>query len=166
MSQAIERRYKRIQSGEGKLPDVLVVDGGRGQVNKVRETLSELLVDDLRILGISKGPGRRPDMDTIWDAGQGKLEIEHNSSAMHLLQHMRDEAHRFAVEGHRARRQKARRKSDLDDIAGIGPKRKRQLLTHFGSVTAIKAASIEEMSKVPGVSKKLAGEIYGVMHAS
>ena len=166
LGQAIERRYKRIQSGEGKLPDLLVVDGGRGQVNKVRETLSDLLVDDLRILGISKGPGRKPDLDTVCDADLGKLKIEPTRSAMHLLQHMRDEAHRFAVQGHRARRQKARRKSDLDDIAGIGPKRKRQLLTHFGSVTAIKAASIEEMSKVPGVSKRLASEIYGAMHAS
>ncbi len=165
LGQAVERRYKRIQSGEGNVPDVLVIDGGRGQVNRVQETLANLLIDDLRILGISKGPGRRPGLDTIWDVDLGKLEMDPTGSAMHLLQHLRDEAHRFAVEGHRARRQRTRRKSDLDEIAGIGPKRKRQLLTHFGSITAIKAASIEEMAKVPGVSKKLASEIYGVMHA-
>lgn len=165
LSQAVERRYKRIQEGEGKLPDVLIIDGGRGQINKVQATLSDLMVEDVRILGISKGPGRRPGLETIWDCETGALDIDPTSGAMHLLQHIRDEAHRFAVAGHRARRQKTRRRSELDDVPGIGAKRKRSLLTHFGSVTAMKSASIDEMTKVPGISRRLAAQLHGVLHS-
>lgn len=164
LSQAVERRYRRIQSGEGKLPDILIVDGGRGQINRVQSTLSNLLVEGVRVLGISKGPGRKPGLETIWDVDRGALEIEPTSGAMHLLQHIRDEAHRFAVEGHRARRQKSRRRSELDDIPGIGAKRKRSLLTHFGSITAIRSASIDEMAKVPGISRKLASQLHETLH--
>lgn len=165
LSQAVERRYQRIQAGEGKLPDVLIIDGGRGQINKVRATLSDLMVEGVRVLGISKGPGRRPGLETIWDCESGVLDIEPTSGAMHLLQHIRDEAHRFAVEGHRARRQKNRRRSELDDVPGIGAKRKRSLLTHFGSVTAMKSASIDEMAKVPGISRRLASQLHGALHS-
>ena len=165
LSQAVERRYQRIQAGEGKLPDVLIIDGGRGQINKVQAALSDLMVEGVRVLGISKGPGRRPGLETIWDCESGALDIEPTSGAMHLLQHIRDEAHRFAVEGHRARRQKTRRRSELDDVPGIGAKRKRSLLTHFGSVTAMKSASIDEMAKVPGISKRLASQLHGALHS-
>ena len=165
LGQAVERRYQRIQAGEGKLPDVLIIDGGRGQINKVRASLSDLMVEGVRVIGISKGPGRRPGLETIWDCETGAIDIEPTSGAMHLLQHIRDEAHRFAVEGHRARRQKARRQSELDDVPGIGAKRKRSLLTHFGSVTAMKSASIDEMAKVPGISRKLATQLHGALHS-
>lgn len=165
LGQAVERRYRRIQAGEGKLPDVLVIDGGRGQINRVQSTLSNLMVEGVRILGISKGPGRRSGLETIWDCErQSVLDIDPTSGAMHLLQHLRDEAHRFAVEGHRARRQKTRRHSLLDDIPGIGAKRKRNLLAHFGSVTAIRSASVDEMAKVPGVSRNLALQLHGTLH--
>lgn len=164
LSQAVERRYRRIQSGEGKHPDILIIDGGRGQINKVQASLSNLMVDGVRIIGISKGPGRRPGLETIWDCELGALDIEPTSGAMHLLQHIRDEAHRFAVEGHRARRQKTRRRSVLDDIPGIGAKRKRSLLAHFGSATAIRSASIDEMAKVPGISRKLASQLHGTLN--
>lgn len=165
LGQAVERRYKRIQEGEAKLPDVLIIDGGRGQINKVQATLSDLMVEGVRVLGISKGPRRKPGLETIWDFESGALDIEPSSGTMHLLQHIRDEAHRFAVEGHRARRQKTRRRSELDDVPGIGAKRKRSLLTHFGSVTAMKSASIDEMTKVPGISRRLASQLHGVLHS-
>ncbi len=165
LGQAIERRYKRIQAGEGAVPSVLIIDGGRGQINKVRESLLRLNVENPRIIGISKGPGRKPGLETIWDVDSGELDVDSTSPGMHLIQHIRDEAHRFAIEGHRARRQRSRRKSQLDDVAGIGAKRKRQLLTHFGSITSIQAASTEELCKVPGISRKLADQIYGALHA-
>ena len=166
IAQAVERRYRRILSGEGKLPDILIVDGGLGQLNKVHETLSNLMEEEIHILGISKGEGRRPNFDSVWKVGTDKLDIRPSSPAMHLLQNIRDEAHRFAIEGHRKGRQRVRRKSLLNDVPGIGAKRKRDLLSHFGSAASIKSANIEEIAKVPGIGKKLASEIYGVLHGS
>ena len=164
MEQALRRRYTRLKQGEGKLPDVLVIDGGRGQLARAHEVLMELQVDDVSILGIAKGPGRRPGFEKFF-TDSGEIPIAPQGDAAHLLQHIRDEAHRFAITGHRQRRQKQRRRSELDDIAGVGPKRRRELLTHFGGLAAVKGASIEEISKVEGISHKLAGEIYGTLHA-
>ena len=161
IEQAIRRRYTRLARGEGVLPDVLVIDGGKGQVGRAAEVLNELQVEDIALLGIAKGPTRKPGLETIFQAGVGELTLAANGPAMHLLQHVRDEAHRFAIAGHRGRRQKLKRRSVLDDIPGIGPRRKRELLAHFGSVASIKGASCEEISKVPGVSLKLAAEIHG-----
>ena len=164
IEQAIRRRYTRLARGEGVLPDVLVIDGGKGQVGRAAEVLNELQVEDIALLGIAKGPTRKPGLETIFQAGVGELTLAANGPAMHLLQHVRDEAHRFAIAGHRGRRQKLKRRSVLDDIPGIGPRRKRELLAHFGSVASIKGASCEEISKVPGVSLKLAAEIHGSLH--
>ena len=111
-----------------------------------------------------KGPSRKPGLERILVAGQGALTIGSNSGAFHLLQHIRDEAHRFAIAGHRSRRQKRQRKSELDGIAGVGPKRKQKLLAHFGSVASIKGASDEEIVKVPGINRKLACGIYAALH--
>ena len=163
MAEAVSRHYTRLKSNEANLPDILLVDGGRGQLNRVLEVLEELQIDTIKVVGISKGEGRRPEHDTVWVDGRMLLLPSH-SGALHLLQQLRDEAHRFAITGHRNRRQKQRRRSELDDIEGVGPKRKRELLTHFGSVAAIKGASIEEFEKVPGISRTLAREIYGVFH--
>ena len=164
--QAVERRFRRIQEEGGKVPDILIVDGGRGQINKVEELLLTFTDQEIVLLGISKGPGRKRELDTVWRAGEGVVSLDPTSGAMHLLQHMRDEAHRFAVTGHRAARRRSRKQSELDEIAGIGPKRKRQLLTHFGSTTSIRAASVAEIAKVPSISRKLADEIYEVFHAT
>jgi len=164
MEQALRRRYTRLIQGEGKLPDLLVIDGGKGQLERARAVLEELQVDDVTLLGIAKGPARRPDLERYF-LPAGEVVLPPQGDAAHLLQHIRDEAHRFAITGHRARRQKARRSSELDGIPGVGPKRRRELLNHFGGIRAIKGASREEIAKVPGISAKLAGEIYDVLHA-
>ena len=164
--QAIERRFRRIREEDGIVPNVLIVDGGRGQINKVGELLLSYTDKEVVLLGIAKGPDRKPMFDTVWRAGEGKVSLDPTSGAMHLLQHIRDEAHRFAVSGHRAARRRSRKRSELDDVAGIGPKRKRQLLNHFGSSASIRTASVAEIAKVPGISRKLADQIYEVFHAT
>ena len=164
MEQAIRRRYTRLAKGNGVLPDVLVIDGGAGQLGRAAEVLEQLQVDDVALLGIAKGATRKPGLETILLAGQGEVAVPPNSPAMHLLQHIRDEAHRFAVAGHRGRRDKKRRRSALDDIPGVGARRKRGLLAHFGSVASIQGASAEEIAKVPGISGKLAAQIHAALH--
>ena len=164
MEQALRRRYTRLKQGEGRLPDVLVIDGGPGQVHRAEAVLAQLQVDDVTVLGIAKGPSRRPGLEKFL-AGGAEINLPPQGDAFMLLQHIRDEAHRFAITGHRQRRQKARRASELDEIPGVGPKRRRELLTHFGAVASLKGASIEEIAKVPGISRKLAGDIYGALHA-
>lgn len=164
--QAVERRFKRLQKEEGQVPDILIIDGGRGQINKVEELLLSYTDQEVVLLGISKGEGRKPEFDVVWRAGEGVVSLDPTSGSMHLLQHIRDEAHRFAITGHRAARRRARKRSELDEIVGIGPKRKRQLLTHFGSTASIRTASVSEIAKVPGISRKLAAEIHEVFHAT
>ena len=164
LEQALRRRYTRISQGDGKFPDILIIDGGRGQISRVQSVLDELNIVDLLLLGISKGENRAIGLETIWRNGNEQVDIPPNSAAMHLLQEIRDEAHRFAIAGHRAQRQKKRRVSELDDIEGVGAKRKRQLLAHFGSVARIKGSSESELAKVPGISRTMASTIYGHFH--
>ena len=163
MEQALRRRYTRLMQGEGQLPDVLIIDGGKGQLARARQVLDELQVDDVALLGIAKGPARRPDLERYFTP-EIEVFLQPQGDAVHLLQHIRDEAHRFAITGHRQRRQKQRRQSELDDIAGVGPKRRRELLTHFGGLKGIKGASREELAKVSGISQKLADDIYAALH--
>lgn len=163
MEQALRRRYTRLKQGEGRLPDLLIIDGGKGQLGRARQVLDELQVDDVALLGIAKGPARRPDLERYFTA-ESEVVLPPQGDAVHLLQHIRDEAHRFAITGHRQRRQKQRRHSELDDIDGVGPKRRRELLTHFGGMAAIRGASREELAKVPGISQKLADDIYAALH--
>jgi excinuclease ABC subunit C len=164
MNQALRRRYERLKSGDGRLPDLLIVDGGPGQLSQARAVLSDLQVEGVQILGIAKGTTRKPGLETIFLAELGEVMLPPHGGAMHLLQHIRDEAHRFAITGHRQRRGKARRQSELEGIAGVGPKRRRELLSHFGSVAGLRGASREEIAKVPGVSRRLAEEIYATLH--
>jgi excinuclease ABC subunit C len=166
MEQALRRRYTRLKQGEAQLPDLLIIDGGIGQLNRAAEVLATLQVDDVMALGIAKGPSRKAGLETILVSGAGELTLPPNGGAMHLLQHIRDEAHRFAITGHRGRRQKRQRRSELDEIRGVGPRRKRGLLAHFGSVASVKGASAEEIAKVPGISRKLAEDIYGALHSA
>lgn len=166
MQQALTRRYSRIKNGEGKLPDVLLVDGGKGQLNMAREVMQELAFTDLTLLGVAKGVTRKAGFETLYlnDAAH-EFTLKGDSPALHLIQQIRDEAHRFAITGHRARRGKARRTSSLEDVAGVGPKRRRELLKHFGGLQELNRASVDEIAKAPGISKKLAESIYASLHS-
>ncbi|WP_336315986.1 CusA/CzcA family heavy metal efflux RND transporter [Stutzerimonas stutzeri] len=166
MHQALSRRFRKAAEGEGKLPDILLVDGGKGQLNMAREVLEELAVPELILLGVAKGVTRKPGLETLYlnDAAH-EFTLAADSPALHLIQQVRDEAHRFAITGHRARRGKARRTSTLEDVPGIGPKRRRELLTHFGGLQELCRASLDEIAKAPGISKKLAESIYAALHS-
>lgn len=166
MRQALMRRFSRIQKGEGKMPDILLVDGGKGQMSMALEVLQELAIHDLTLLGVAKGVTRKAGMETLYlNDPQVELVLPGHSPALHLIQHIRDEAHRFAITGHRARRGKARNTSPLEGIEGVGPKRRRELLRHFGGLQELQRASAAEMAKVPGISKKLAEQIYASLHS-
>ena len=166
MRQALIRRFSRIQDGEGKMPDILLVDGGKGQMKMAMEVMQELAIHDLTLLGVAKGVTRKAGMESLYlNDPHNDLVLPGHSPALHLIQHIRDEAHRFAITGHRQRRGKARTTSSLEGIAGVGPKRRRELLKHFGGLQELKRASAAEMAKVPGVSKKLAEQIYAAVHS-
>ncbi len=165
MRQALERRYQRILSGEGKLPDVLLIDGGLGQLSAAADILGELGVEGPLLLGVAKGPDRRPGMEQLFLLGRKEpLILPADSPALHLVQQIRDEAHRFAITGHRQRRGKAKTRSVLEDIQGIGPKRRARLLKQFGGLQGLSRAGIEDISTVEGISDKLAQEIYAAFH--
>ncbi|MNQ72250.1 UvrABC system protein C [compost metagenome] len=166
MHQALSRRFSKLKDGEGKLPDVLLVDGGKGQLTMAQEVLQELAVPELILLGVAKGVTRKPGFETLYlnDAAH-EFTLPADSPALHLIQQIRDEAHRFAITGHRARRGKARRTSSLEEVPGVGPKRRRELLKHFGGLQELNRASIEEIAKAPGISKKLAESIYAALHS-
>ena len=165
MDQALRRRYARIQSGEGRLPDVLFIDGGKGQLTQAQRVLEELSVTGVRVIGIAKGPTRKAGLESLIELDGSELDMRPDDPGLHLIQHIRDESHRFAITGHRARRGKKRTESQLDGIAGIGPTRRRNLLRHFGGVKQVLSASQEELGKVEGVSQKLAAVIYATLHA-
>ncbi|ODS24088.1 excinuclease ABC subunit C [Candidatus Endobugula sertula] len=164
MEQALSRRYTRLQKGESQLPDILVIDGGKGQLNVAKAVLSELGVNQVVMLGIAKGVTRKAGFETlVLEAGQEKV-LNVDSPALHLLQEIRDEAHRFAITGHKQRRNKKRKTSSLEGIVGVGAKRRRELLRYFGGMQEVQAASIDELSKVNGISKKIAKDIYSALH--
>ena len=166
MHQALTRRFSRLKDGEGKLPDILLVDGGKGQMAMARDVLQELAVPELILLGVAKGVTRKPGLETLYlNDADHEFTLPADSPALHLIQQIRDEAHRFAITGHRARRGKTRRTSSLEDVAGVGPKRRRELLKHFGGLQELTRASIDEIAKAPGISKKLAESIYAALHS-
>ena len=166
MRQALTRRFARLKAGEGKLPDVLLVDGGKGQLNMARDVLAELAVPDLILLGVAKGVTRKAGFETLYlNDVSHEFTLKGDSPALHLIQQIRDEAHRFAITGHRARRGKTRRTSTLEGVAGVGPKRRKDLLNHFGGLQELARASADEIAKAPGISKKLAESIYANLHS-
>lgn len=166
MHQALSRRFKKAAEGEGKLPDILLVDGGKGQLNMAREVLQELAVPELILLGVAKGVTRKPGLETLYlNDAANEFTLPGDSPALHLIQQVRDEAHRFAITGHRARRGKTRMTSTLEGVPGIGPKRRRELLKHFGGLQELCRASLDEIAKAPGISKKLAESIYAALHS-
>jgi excinuclease ABC subunit C len=165
MEQALTRRYTRLRKGEGVMPDLLLIDGGKGQIAIARQVLEELQVPEVRIVGVSKGPGRKPGLETLHlaDTG-GALKLPPDSPAMHLVQQIRDEAHRFAITGHRQRRAKTRTSSPLEQIPGVGPKRRQQLLKQLGGLREVARAGVEDLSKIKGISPSLAQQIYDAFH--
>ena len=170
MHQALTRRFARAQREGGILPDVLLIDGGAGQVAQAQDVLPELGIDSVYILGVAKGVARRAGEERLirpkTSTGQGGEEtrLDPHDPALHLIQQVRDEAHRFAITGHRARRQKARTQSDLEKIPGVGAKRRQALLKHFGGMRGLRNASVAELVKVPGVSVSLADGIHAWLH--
>jgi len=161
MRQAILRRYKRVLKEEGILPDILLIDGGKGQLSSAAEIMNELQIHQVLLVGVAKGEGRKPGLETLFVQGQPEgIKLPANSPQMHLVQQIRDEAHRFAITGHRARRGKAQTQSILQEIPGIGAKRRQALLKHFGGLQGIQDAGIRDLSKVPGVNEDLAEKIY------
>ncbi len=167
MEQALKRRYTRLKRGEARLPDILLIDGGKGQLTQAEAVLEELSIEGVLIIGIAKGISRKAGQETLFFGGtREELVLEAESPALHLLQHIRDEAHRFAITAHRQRRGKKRTESFLDAIPGIGPKKRRELINYFGGQQEIKRASIEDLQKVPGISQALAESLYDIIHTA
>ncbi len=163
--QAVLRRYARIKSGEVQTPDVLFIDGGQGQLGSALSALEELEFTELRVVAIAKGPTRKPGLEElILPEMELPLRLPPDSPALHLIQRIRDEAHRFAITGHRARRDKARVTSGLESIEGLGPARRRALLKTFGGLAQIKRAAVDDLARVEGISRLLAERIYAHFH--
>jgi len=161
MYQALKRRYTRLRKEEAKMPDLLIVDGGKGQLTQARAVLDELQLDDLQVLGVAKGSTRKPGLEQLFMVGQKRpLVLSGDAVALHLIQQIRDEAHRFAITGHRARRTRTRKTSVLEQIPGIGAKRRQRLLSEFGGLQGVARAGIEDLARVNGISRSLAADIY------
>jgi excinuclease ABC subunit C len=165
MAQALYRRYEKTTRGEGAVPDVILIDGGKGQLSTARKVMAELGLSDIYLIGVAKGPERKPGMEElIIEHGERSVHLGGDHPGLHLIQQVRDEAHRFAITGHRARRAKARVTSSLEQISGIGAKRRKQLLQRFGGLKGVLSASIEDIAQVEGISRTLAERIYKELH--
>lgn len=165
MRNVLERRYKRLLSEARSLPDLILVDGGKGQLGIAGEVLAELGLGHIALIGVAKGEQRKPGLETLFFSdARPPLSLRPTDPASHLVQQIRDEAHRFAIAGHRAKRAKSRMRSTLEDIAGIGAKRRQRLLTHFGGLRGVSAASVDEIAQIAGISRALAERIYQVLH--
>jgi excinuclease ABC subunit C len=166
MRQALTRRYERVSAEDGKIPDLILIDGGRGQVNAARAALAELGLNDLTVVGVAKGPERKAGLEElVLEADGQSLSLPPQHPGLHLVQSVRDEAHRFAIVGHRAKRGKTRTTSMLTEIPGIGARRRQKLLAHFGGLQGVQAAAVDELANVEGVSRSLAEKIYRHLHA-
>ncbi len=165
MRQVLDRRYRKIVEGEGRLPDLVLIDGGKGQVSAACQVLGELGLSDLPMIGVAKGEERKAGLEQlIFPKRSEPLRLSADNPGLHLIQQIRDEAHRFAISGHRNRRAKTRNRSTLEEIAGVGSKRRQRLLSRFGGLKGVASASIEELAQVEGISRKLAETIYQQLH--
>jgi excinuclease ABC subunit C len=165
MRQAVTRRYDSLASGEGTAPDLILIDGGKGQVASAFAALADIGLTHLPMIGVAKGEERKPGLETlIFPEGREPLQLPPQHPALHLIQEVRDEAHRFAITGHRAQRGKARKTSTLESLPGIGPARRKALVARFGGLPGVLAASPEQLAQVPGVSRELAEKIYSALH--
>jgi excinuclease ABC subunit C len=165
MRDVLTRRYKKVAAGEGVRPDLVFIDGGKGQLGIAIEVMQEVGLEDILLIGIAKGEERRPGLETMIFSDTGEmLNLEKDNQGLHLLQQIRDEAHRFAITGHRAKRAKARITSSLEDIEGVGATRRKALLMRFGGLDGVKSASMDELALVEGISQLLAEKIYEQLH--
>ena len=165
MRDVLTRRYRRIVAGEGKLPDLVLIDGGKGQLGIACEVFAELGLSDVQLVGVAKGAERKPGLEQLIIPGRANpLQLPGEHPALHLIQQIRDEAHRFAIQGHRARRGKTRNTSTLESISGIGAKRRQSLLARFGGLKGLMSASVDELAQVAGISRALAARIYDRLH--
>jgi len=165
MRDVLTRRYQKIAESEGPLPDLILIDGGRGQVNTASEVLVELGFNDANLLGVAKGEERKPGLEQLIFPGVEKpLQLAKDHPGLHLIQQIRDEAHRFAIYGHRAKLGKSRTSSSLEQIEGIGSKRRQGLLARFGGLKGVQKASVEELQQVEGISRALAERIHRELH--
>lgn len=163
--QAVTRRFQRIKKGEHPKPDVLLIDGGKGQIAAVHKALNALGVDDVKLVGVAKGPDRKAGMESLYLPGNSlPLPVAPDAPALHLIQQIRDEAHRFAVTGHRQRRRRSKQQSILEQIGGLGPKRRQQLLKQFGGLRELRKAGVDALCSVEGISRQLAQRIYDTFH--
>ena len=167
IKQALSRRYVRVAGGEGRVPDLILIDGGKGQAGAAASALAELGLNDVALVGVAKGAERRAGQEQLWIPGRsGAIDLRADDPGLHLIQQIRDEAHRFAVTGHRGRRSKTRVTSSLEGIRGIGVKRRRELLARFGGLKGVMGASVEDLAQSEGVSLRLAERIYRELHAA
>ncbi len=165
MREALTRRYRKVASGEGKMPDLVMIDGGAGQLGIAVEVLAELGLGQMPLLGVAKGVSRKPGMEQLLMPGREQpFRLTGDDPGLHLIQQIRDEAHRFAIEGHRARRSRARNTSPLEGIPGVGSRRRQRLLARFGGIRGLVAAGVEELAEVEGISRALAERIYAELH--
>jgi excinuclease ABC subunit C len=161
MRQALLRRYKQLKNNEKNLPDLVLIDGGKGQLKQAEQVLEELQINGILVIGVAKGPGRRSGFETLHLSTCAQaVHLSADSLALQAILTIRDEAHRFAITGHRGQRAKKRRTSILEDIPGIGAQRRRELLRQFGGLQGLKNASAADLAKVPGISQRLAEQIY------
>jgi excinuclease ABC subunit C len=163
---ALEKRYRKLaDTGEGRTPDLILIDGGLGQLNAARGVMQDLGLHQIRMVGVAKGVERKPGMEQLFIAGEEEpRRLPPDHPALHLIQQVRDEAHRFAITGHRARRGKVRTASRLEEIGSVGPTRRKKLLEHFGGLQGVIAASVDDLARVEGISRKLAERIYQELH--
>ena len=167
MRQVLARRYERVAAEGGRVPDLILIDGGRGQVGAARAALSDLGLHQACVVGVAKGPERKPGLEElILESEEHTLQLPPSHPGLHLIQQVRDEAHRFAIVGHRARRAKARTTSMLNEIPGIGSKRRQALIEHFGGLRGVQAAAVDDIAKVAGISRPLAERIYRHLHTA
>ena len=165
MRDALTRRYRKIATGEGVMPDLILIDGGKGQLGVAEEVMAEVGLSSIALIGVAKGEARKPGLEQlIFPGGEKGIQLPADHIGLHLIQQIRDEAHRFAITGHRAKRGKMRLHSSLEDIGGVGAKRRQKLLARFGGLKGVQAASVEELIQVEGISRTLAEKIYQELH--
>ncbi len=164
MAEALARRYRHTAAGDGPRPDLVLIDGGKGQLARAVAVMAELGLNDIPLVGVAKGEERKPGLETLVFPDGRELHLATDNPGFHLIQSIRDEAHRFAITGHRARRAKSRLSSTLEDIPGIGPKRRKALLERFGGLQGVQRAGVEELARAPGISRELAEKIYQNFH--